>query len=58
MTNGWEYTMVFERPLGLNSIGRMIHHLGACHTFHIHACMAAASERCMLDLVRIDLDKR
>ena len=52
--------MVLVGPQGLISVGRMRYQLAACHTFHIHACMTAASEGWVLDLVfvRIDLGGR
>ena len=50
--------MVLVGPLGLILIGGMRYQLAACYTFHMHACMAAASLRWVLDLVRIGLDAR
>ena len=50
--------MVLVGPLGLISIGGMRYQLAACYTFHIHACMAAASLGWVLELIRIGLDAR
>ena len=60
-TRGFDFAtgmMVLVGPRGPISVGRMRYQLVACHTFHMHACMAAASEGWVLDLVRIDLDGR